>query len=282
MFDGAGDPVDDALIEIWQANRAGRYRHPEDDREELPLEDGLHRLRALPDRRRGPLRVRHGQARARRRPHAPHINVIVLARGLLRHLFTRIYFPDEAEANAADPLLSSIEDAARARDADRRPLDGVLRFDIHLQGERQTVFLRRLGGLFTPIFVPEAVQDAVADAAWLRAMLDVEAALAAAEAAEGVIPADGGGRRSRRAARRRRRARRRGARGRQPGRAAGARRCATVGGERRLGALGRDEPGRARQRGDAGRARGRSSRCWPSSTRSSRSARGWRASTGDR
>ena len=76
-------------------------------------------------------------SRAPTAPHAPHINVIVLARGLLQHLFTRIYFPDEEAANAADPLLSSIEDPAM-RDT---LIAHDLRFDIHLQGENQTAFL---------------------------------------------------------------------------------------------------------------------------------------------
>jgi protocatechuate 3,4-dioxygenase alpha subunit len=65
----------------------------------------------------------------------------VLARGLLRQLYTRLYFPDEEEANAADPLLCSIEDEALRQTLIARRLDGVLAFDIHLQGERQTAFL---------------------------------------------------------------------------------------------------------------------------------------------
>jgi protocatechuate 3,4-dioxygenase alpha subunit len=72
---------------------------------------------------------------------APHILVCVLARGVLRHLYTRLYFPDEAEANAADPLLASIEDPAVRATLVARALDGVLAFDIHLQGEQQTAFL---------------------------------------------------------------------------------------------------------------------------------------------
>jgi protocatechuate 3,4-dioxygenase alpha subunit len=139
VFDGAGEALDDALIEIWQANRAGRYRHPEDDREELPLEDGFDGFGRCPTDAQGQFRfvtVKPGALA----PEAPHINVIVLARGLLRHLFTRIYFPDEAEANASDPLLSSLEDDVRAT-LIARPVDGVLRFDIHLQGEQQTAFL---------------------------------------------------------------------------------------------------------------------------------------------
>jgi protocatechuate 3,4-dioxygenase alpha subunit len=140
IYDGAGDPIDDALIEIWQANQAGRYRHPEDTREDLPLEDGFDGFGRCPtdgQGRFGFLTVKPGTTA----PHAPHINVIVLARGLLRHLFTRIYFPDEAVANAGDPLLSSIEDPAVRDTLIAQPLDGALRFDIHMQGERQTAFL---------------------------------------------------------------------------------------------------------------------------------------------
>jgi len=140
VIDGAGDPIDDALVEIWQANRAGRYRHPEDTRSELPLDDGFTGFGRCPTDAEGHFAFITVKPGASPR-HAPHINVIVLARGLLRHLVTRIYFPDEAEANAADPLLSSIADPAARATLIARPLDGVLRFDIHLQGERQTAFL---------------------------------------------------------------------------------------------------------------------------------------------
>jgi protocatechuate 3,4-dioxygenase alpha subunit len=136
VYDGAGDPVVDALIEIWQANRHGRYRHPEDTREELPLEDGFDGFGRCGTDENGEFRfytVKPGATA----PHAPHINVIVLARGLLRHLYTRIYFADEETANAADPLLSSIENPA-VRDT---LIAHDLRFDIHMQGERQTAFL---------------------------------------------------------------------------------------------------------------------------------------------
>jgi protocatechuate 3,4-dioxygenase, alpha subunit len=140
VLDGAGDPVSDALIEIWQANRHGRYRHPEDARDELPLEEGFTGFGRCPtdDRGRfGFLTVKPGPVP----PQAPHVNVCVLARGLLRQLVTRIYFPDEGAANAADPLLSSIDDPAVRATLIARPLDGVLTFDIHLQGKRQTAFL---------------------------------------------------------------------------------------------------------------------------------------------
>jgi protocatechuate 3,4-dioxygenase alpha subunit len=135
VYDGAGEPVDDALLEIWQANRHGRYHHPEDTREHLPLEPGFTGFGRCATDGRGEFRfytVKPGATS----PHAPHISVIVHARGLLRHLFTRIYFPDEEEANAADPLLSSIAEPAMRETLIARDL----RFDIHLQGERQTAF----------------------------------------------------------------------------------------------------------------------------------------------
>jgi protocatechuate 3,4-dioxygenase alpha subunit len=140
MFDGAGEPVSDGLVEIWQANRAGRYRHPEDRREELPLEDGFDGFGRCPTDTQGRyefVTVKPGRVA----PHAPHINVAVLGRGLLKQLVTRIYFPDEPEANAADPLLSSIREPKRRATLVARPLDGTLRFDIHLQGDRETAFL---------------------------------------------------------------------------------------------------------------------------------------------
>jgi protocatechuate 3,4-dioxygenase, alpha subunit len=140
VFDGAGAPVADALVEIWQANRVGRYRHPEDGREEIPLEDGFTGFGRCPSDVEGRfefLTVKPGAVP----PHAPHINVNVLARGLLKQLVTRIYFPDETDANAADPLLASVEEPAVRSTLIARAADGRLVFDIHLQGERETAFL---------------------------------------------------------------------------------------------------------------------------------------------
>jgi protocatechuate 3,4-dioxygenase alpha subunit len=73
---------------------------------------------------------------------APHIDVTVLARGLLDRLVTRIYFPDETEANAADPLLSSLPPERAATLVAEAAGEGELRFDIRLQGEGETVFLQ--------------------------------------------------------------------------------------------------------------------------------------------
>jgi protocatechuate 3,4-dioxygenase, alpha subunit len=144
VFDGEGTPVDDALLEIWQANRAGRYAHPEDDREEIPLEEGFTGFGRCPTDVEGRyefVTVKPGPVPA---PggglQAPHIEVSVFARGLLKRLATRIYFPDEAEANEADAVLSSIEDPADRATLVADEEDGGLRFDIHLQGDEQTTF----------------------------------------------------------------------------------------------------------------------------------------------
>ena len=144
VLDGAGEPVDDALIEIWQANRAGRYAHPEDTRDDIPLQDGFDgfgRCATDPNGRYGFVTVKPGPVPAPKGGmQAPHIEMSVFARGLLKRLATRVYFPDETEANEADPVLSSIENPAERSTLVAQPEDGGLRFDIHLQGDRQTTF----------------------------------------------------------------------------------------------------------------------------------------------
>jgi protocatechuate 3,4-dioxygenase, alpha subunit len=143
VFDGEGAPVNDALVEVWQANRNGRYDHPEDRREELPLEPGFRGFGRCGTEASGDYRfvtVKPGPV-----PHpgggmqAPHINVSVFARGLLNRVVTRIYFPDEREANEADPVLSMVDPGRRSALVARED-DGALRFDIHLQGDRETPF----------------------------------------------------------------------------------------------------------------------------------------------
>ena len=145
IIDGADEPVTDALVEIWQANRAGRYLHPQDRREDLPLQEGFTGFGRCPTDVEGRYEfatVKSGVVSGPDgRPQAPHIAVSVFARGLLKRLVTRIYFPDEEAANAADPLLSSIEDPEARSTLIALQLDGGLHFDIHLQGDRQTVFL---------------------------------------------------------------------------------------------------------------------------------------------
>ncbi|HEY5296024.1 MAG TPA: hypothetical protein VIJ70_11165 [Gaiellaceae bacterium] len=117
VLDGAGAPVPDSMVEIWQS------------------ESGWGRCGADGDGTFHFITVRPGAARDQ----APHIEVLVFARGLLKAVRTRIYFPDEEEANAADPLLAALEPIERATLV-AVPEAGRLRFDVHLQGERQTAF----------------------------------------------------------------------------------------------------------------------------------------------
>jgi protocatechuate 3,4-dioxygenase alpha subunit len=143
VTDGADEAVTDAMIEIWQANRAGRYAHPDDPRTELELEEhftGFGRCATNEQGRFEFVTVKPGRVPGRDGAlQAPHILVGVFARGLLKRLVTRLYFPNE-EANATDPVLSSIDDEGqRAALVARRDEDG-LRFDIRLQGEDQTAF----------------------------------------------------------------------------------------------------------------------------------------------
>jgi protocatechuate 3,4-dioxygenase alpha subunit len=149
VFDGAGAPVPDALVETWQADPNSRFDHPDDPRGATPPRvpgfrgfgrsatavDGTYRICTL---RPGPLPAANG------RSEAPHLDVSVFARGLLDRVVTRVYFPDETEANAADPVLAAIADPARRSSlvavADPGRPGTAFRFDIRLQGERETVF----------------------------------------------------------------------------------------------------------------------------------------------
>ncbi len=137
----------DALVEIWQANAAGRYNHPADDREEAALDPefrGFGRLNTDSDGAFSFETVKPGPVPGRGNTlQAPHINLILFARGMVNHAFTRIYFSDEAGANGTDPVLSAVEPGRRATlIAARRETAGnvVFRFDIHLQGAAETVF----------------------------------------------------------------------------------------------------------------------------------------------
>jgi protocatechuate 3,4-dioxygenase alpha subunit len=142
VHDGAGDVVRDAMVETWQADPDGRFDHPDDPRGRAP--GGFRGFARCPTDAAGawgivtlkPGRVPLHDGRLQ----APHINVLIFARGLLRQLVTRIYFPDEVEANAADSVLASVGDAAARSTLISRQSDGALEFDIHLQGDRQTVF----------------------------------------------------------------------------------------------------------------------------------------------
>lgn len=134
VYDGAGEPVPDAMLELWQADAAGRYG-PEDFSgfgRSGTGEDGRYAFVTV---KPGPIPGPDGTLQA------PHVNVSVFARGLLKRLVTRLYFPDEEEANAADPVLSLIENRAlRETLISRHEGDGHYRFDVRLQGKGQTAF----------------------------------------------------------------------------------------------------------------------------------------------
>ncbi len=144
VYDGNEAPLADALIEIWQADAAGLYPSPREDRGSAdPNFGGWGRCPA--DLATGEFRfdtIKPGSladtdgSRA-----APHITVWIVARGINIGLHTRLYFGDETEANAADPILSSI--VARERIDTlmaRSEGEGRYRFDIHLQGPHETIF----------------------------------------------------------------------------------------------------------------------------------------------
>jgi protocatechuate 3,4-dioxygenase alpha subunit len=118
LLDGQGDPIADGLIEAWDA--AGRRWGRSGTDAEGRFSFVLTKPAPLPGE-------------------APRLDLYVFARGLLRHQLTRVYFPDEAEANANDPVLAALDEAARATLVAEQE-DGVLRFDIRMQGERATVF----------------------------------------------------------------------------------------------------------------------------------------------
>lgn len=141
VTDGAGEPVPDALIEIWQADPRGRFDHPDDPRGAAP-HPGFRGFGRCPTDAEGRYRFRTLAPGAVDAGQAPHIDVAVFARGLLRHLITRIYLPDEPAANERDPVLRALEPDRRARLVATADGPDVLRFDIRLQGQDETPFFR--------------------------------------------------------------------------------------------------------------------------------------------
>jgi protocatechuate 3,4-dioxygenase alpha subunit len=123
VFDGAGDPVPDAMVEVWQADESGRYRG----------DFGWGRCGTDELGRFSFTTVKPGRVDGQ----APHLAVLVFARGLLKPVLTRMYFPDEE--NGGDPVLAAVEPNRRATLV-AVPEGEELRFDVHLQGERETVF----------------------------------------------------------------------------------------------------------------------------------------------
>ncbi|GMG82155.1 protocatechuate 3,4-dioxygenase subunit alpha [Paralimibaculum aggregatum] len=145
VLDGTGTAVKDVLIETWQANAAGIHAHPADPRHG-EVEPGFRGWgRVVSDFETGRFvieTVKPGAvAGPGGRPMAPHISLWIVARGINLGLQTRICFADEPEANAACPVLGLIEQAHRRETLLAEPAGpGAYRFDVHLQGERETVF----------------------------------------------------------------------------------------------------------------------------------------------
>lgn len=144
VFDATGASLKDVLIEVWQANAAGIYPHPEDPRA-AEVEPGFRGWgRVIPDFETGLFAFDTIKPGAVPGPkgtrQAPHLNLWIVARGINIGLQTRAYFEDEAEANAADPVLRLIEQTARRETLLARKTADGYRFDIHLQGNKETVF----------------------------------------------------------------------------------------------------------------------------------------------
>src|ERR1700757_4728139 len=143
VTDGAGAIVADAMIEIWQANAAGRYASTDDDRDDVPLDpnfigfgraatdkDGVYRFRTI---RPGSVPGLGNSLQA------PHLALSVFARGVLKRLVTRCYFAD-AEGNDTDPVLNAVPEARRGTLIAQRKDDGSWWLDIVLSGQDETVF----------------------------------------------------------------------------------------------------------------------------------------------
>jgi protocatechuate 3,4-dioxygenase alpha subunit len=143
VFDGAGDPVPDALIEIWQANGEGIIPQElgslaRDSQYAIGSAfTGFGRCPTTLAGTYGFTTVKPGPVNGK----APYVFVTVFARGMPIHLFTRVYFPDEVDPNAGDTVLSSIPADRRATLIAIEDKPGEFRFDIHLQGEAETIFL---------------------------------------------------------------------------------------------------------------------------------------------
>lgn len=148
VIDGNGKPIEDAMLEIWQADAEGRYASPADPNFPLrtdPQFRGFGRTGTTPQGEFVFDTIKPGRVRGSGNAlQAPHLNLIVFSRGLLTHVYTRIYFDDEQTANAEDEILNLVEAVRRPTLISKRQrgASGITyRFDIHMQGENETVFL---------------------------------------------------------------------------------------------------------------------------------------------
>lgn len=146
VFDGDGEPIPDSLVEIWQADQDGRFSQRPGIYDEPHGFRGFGRCATAADGsyefvtlKPAAVPTVDGTAQA------PYISMSVFARGMLRNVVTRVYFDDEAEANSSDPLLQDVE-AGRGETLVAGSVPGGYRFDVHLQGDRETVFLDVFAG----------------------------------------------------------------------------------------------------------------------------------------
>ena len=149
VLDGDRNPIEDALVELWQANAAGRYHHPADTRHHVPLDPSFSGFGSVAsDFNTGsyafetvkPGRVPDSEGGTQ----APHVNIIVQARGMLLPSFTRIYFPDDSAFHPNDVVLSAVPPNRRptliARSTGSIGGATTYGFDIRFQGDDETVF----------------------------------------------------------------------------------------------------------------------------------------------
>lgn len=143
VVDGNGDIVNDAMLEVWQANAAGKYDHPEDDQDK-PLDPNFEGFGRVPVDAEGRFRfttIKPGTVEGLKgTTQAPHLVVLVFARGLVKHLLTRIYFEGEP-ANVSDPLLECVPTERRGTLLAKQDASGVYQWNVILQGtDAETVF----------------------------------------------------------------------------------------------------------------------------------------------
>ena len=142
IVDGDGAPLPDALIEIWQANSEGRYDHAE-DKQEKALDPSFHGWGRSATDKDGKFRfhtIKPGPVPGPGNTlQAPHVSITVLARGMLKHLVTRLYFEGE-KLNADDPILARINEPERRGTLIAKKSGSKYVFDIVLQGDNETVF----------------------------------------------------------------------------------------------------------------------------------------------
>jgi protocatechuate 3,4-dioxygenase alpha subunit len=137
--DGDGVPIPDAMLEIWQADSQGRYAHPRDPRAPNASFKGFGRSACNKNGEFGFDTIKPGEVPGPDgKPQAPHVVVCIFSRGMLRQIYTRMYFPDEN--NDGDPILALVPADRRHTLIAKKEKDGVYRFDIRVQGDDETVF----------------------------------------------------------------------------------------------------------------------------------------------